>query len=123
MARAMTRGSLVLAALPLAALACAKDPDRGPVIGTGGAPAFDSGLPQSFRWTSTGPLITAKQDATHPIVSVKDPSVVFVDGRWHVFATTANTGGNWSVVYLTFTDWAQADAAPLVYLDNNPPGL
>jgi hypothetical protein len=123
MARAMTRRSLVLAALPLAALACAKDPDRGPVIGTGGAPAIDSGLPQSFRWTSTGPLITAKQDATHPIVSVKDPSVVFVDGRWHVFATTANTGGNWSVVYLSFTDWAQADAAPLFYLDNNPPGL
>ena len=46
-----------------------------------------------------------------------------VDGRWHVFATTANTAGAWSIVYLTFTDWAQADAAPLHYLDNNPPGL
>ena len=84
---------------------------------------MDSGLPSSFRWTSTGPLITAKQDATHPIVSVKDPSVVFVDGRWHVFATTANTAGSWSIVYLTFTDWSQADAAPLYYLDNSPPGL
>jgi Glycosyl hydrolase family 62 len=107
----------------LLALACAKDPNYGATTGTGGAPPVDSGLPASFKWTSTGPLITAKQDATHPIVSVKDPSVVFADGRWHVFATTADTSGNWSIVYLSFTDWAQADAAPLFYLDNSPPGL
>src|SRR5262245_16182612 len=127
-----------VAIVALAALACAKDPDYGHTTGTagtsgmtgiGGAPAVDSGLPTSFRWTSPGPLITAKQDATHPIVSVKDPSVIYVDGRWHLFATTAsrapspNTPGAWSIVYLTFTDWSQADAAPLVYLDNNPPGL
>ena len=107
----------------LIAISCAKDPDHGATTGTGGAPPFDTGLPASFKWTSPGPLITAKQDATHPIVSVKDPTVVEVDGRWHVFATTANTAGAWSIVYLTFTDWAQADAAPLHYLDNNPPGL
>jgi len=112
----------------LAAPSCAKDPVYGATgtAGTGGTTgtvAVDAGLPSSFRWTSTGPLITAKQDATHPIVSVKDPSVVFVDGRWHVFATTASTAGSWSVVYLTFTDWSQADAAPLYYLDNSPPGL
>jgi endo-1,4-beta-xylanase len=105
----------------LIAISCAKDPNYGGGQGTG--PSFDTGLPTSFTWTSSGPLITAKQDATHPIVSVKDPSVVYADGRWHVFATTANTAGNWSVVYLTFTDWAQADAAPLYYLDHNPPGL
>jgi hypothetical protein len=108
------------------AISCAKDPNYGPTTGTGGtggAPPLDTGLPASFKWTSPGPLITAKQDATHPIVSVKDPTVVQVDGRWHVFATTANTAGAWSIVYLTFTDWAQADAAPLYYLDNNPPGL
>jgi len=105
------------------AAACAKDPNYGPTTGAGGAPPIDTGLPTSFKWTSPGPLITAKQDATHPIVSVKDPSVVFVDGQWHVFATTADTAGSWSIVYLTFTDWAQADAAPLYYLDNTPPGL
>ena len=79
-------------ALTLALAACAKDPNYGATPagtggtgGTSGAPPIDSGLPSSFKWTSTGPLITAKQDAKHPIVSVKDPSVVFVDGRWHVF--------------------------------------
>jgi len=114
---------LAIATLALAAFDCAKDPNYGSTTGTGGAPPIDVGLPTSFKWTSSAPLITAKQDMTHPIVSVKDPSVVFVDGRWHVFATTANTAGNWSIVYVTFTDWAQADAAPLYYLDNNPPGL
>jgi hypothetical protein len=120
----MTQAILTLALAPaLAVAACAKDPPTGPSAGTGGAPPFDTGLPASFKWTSPGPLITAKQDATHPIVSLKDPSVVYFGGRWHVFATTANTAGTWSIVYLSFTDWSQADAAPLTYLDNNPPGL
>ena len=119
---------LAVAMLGAAAISCAQDPDRGmTTMGAGGAgggaPPVDSGLPSSFKWTSSPALITAKPDATHPIVSVKDPTIVNVDGRWHVFATTANTAGNWSIVYLTFTDWAQADAAPLTYLDKNPPGL
>jgi len=120
----MNLARTALLSLVAVACGCAKDPNYGPTItGTGGAPPIETGLPTSFKWTSPGPLITAKQDATHPIVSVKDPTVVEVDGRWHVFATTANTAGAWSIVYLTFTDWAQADAAPLHYLDNNPPGL
>ena len=93
---------LTIATLALAAFACAKDPNYGPSTGTGGAPPFDSGLPASFKWTSTGPLITAKQDTKHPIVSVKDPSVVYVDGRWHVFTTTANTSDAWSLVYRAY---------------------
>jgi hypothetical protein len=129
MFRPTTTHAIARLALALSFAACAKMPDYGATPGgggtggAGGAPAIDSGLPTSFRWTSSGPLITAKQDAKHPIVSVKDPTVVFVDGRWHVFATTANTAGAWSVVYLTFTDWSQADAAPLTYLDDSPPGL
>jgi hypothetical protein len=122
----LVRHAAVLSSTALLALSCAKDPSYGPTTGrggAGGAPLFDTGLPASFRWTSPGPLISAKQDATHPIVAVKDPTVVQVDGRWHVFATTADTAGAWSIVYLTFTDWAEADAAPLYYLDNNPPGL
>src|SRR3954466_5446758 len=114
---------LSVATVTLAVVACAQDPHYGATTGTGGAPSLETGLPSSFRWSSTGPLIAAQQDATHPIVSVKDPTVVFVDGRWHVFATTANTSASWSIVYLTFTDWAQAAAAPLTYLDNSPPGL
>jgi len=123
MSLSTTRVTVSALTFALSALSCAKDPNYGPATGTGGGPAFDTGLPASFKWSSSGPLIAAKQDATHPIVSVKDPSVVFVDGRWHVFATTANTAGSWSIVYLSFTDWSQAADAPLFYLDNSPPGL
>ena len=108
----------------LIAISCATDPNYGPTTGTKGRRA-------AVRHRAAGVVQVdiarsadhAKQDATYPIVSVKYPTVVQVDGRWHVFATTANTAGAWSIVYLTFTDWAQADAAPLHYLDNNPPGL
>jgi endo-1,4-beta-xylanase len=88
-----------------------------------GAPATagDHGrLPEEFRWVSTGPLIGPKPDATHPIVSIKDPTVVRHGGKWHVFATTANTSGNWSLVYLNFRNWSEAADAPHHYLDQNP---
>jgi hypothetical protein len=82
--------------------------------------AADSGLPASFAWTSSGALVGPKPDADHPIVSIKDPSIVRHQGRWHVYATTANTAGNWSLAYINFADWPQAAAAPQYFLDQNP---
>ncbi|MGP4043994.1 non-reducing end alpha-L-arabinofuranosidase family hydrolase [Streptomyces sp. 2A115] len=87
------------------------------------APASDSAaapLPSSFQWSSTGQLIAPKPDATHPVVSVKDPSVIQAGGKWHVYMTTANTSGAWSMAYTSFTDWSQASSAPITYLDTNP---
>jgi endo-1,4-beta-xylanase len=77
-------------------------------------------LPGSFTWSSTGPLIAPKPDAGHPIVSVKDPTVFRHKNRWHVYATTADTAGRWSLAYTSFTDWSQAAAAPQTFLDANP---
>jgi hypothetical protein len=73
-----------------------------------------------LRWVSTAPLMSAVPDVTHPLVSIKDPSVVFFKDRWHVYATTADTAGAWSMVYLSFADWAEAAAAQPYYLDANP---
>ncbi|GAB2753257.1 non-reducing end alpha-L-arabinofuranosidase family hydrolase [Streptomyces bullii] len=81
-----------------------------------------AGLPSSFRWRSSGPLIGPKSDATHSIRAVKDPSVVYHDGRYHVFATTTNNSGAYSMVYLNFTDWSQANAAQHHYLDQTAIG-
>jgi endo-1,4-beta-xylanase len=66
-------------------------------------------------------LISPKSDSTHTIAGIKDPSVVFANGRWHVFASVANASG-YSLVYLNFTDWSQASAAPHVYLDRTAIG-
>nr|5B6S_A Chain A, Glycosyl hydrolase family 62 protein [Coprinopsis cinerea okayama7\ len=77
-------------------------------------------LPSSFRWSSSGPLIGPKSDSRR-IQGIKDPSVVYHDGRWHVFASTAKTEG-YNLVYISFTDWAQAGSASFYYLDQAPLG-
>jgi len=73
-----------------------------------------------LRWTSSGALIAPVSDDTHKLVSVKDPTVVRYGGKWHVYATTANNRGHWSMVYLSFKDWADAAKAKPYYVDANP---
>jgi len=76
--------------------------------------------PSSFSWTSTDPIVSPVADAGHPIVSVKDPTVVRFNGKWHVFATTADRNGCWSMVYLNFRRWDEAGQAEPYYIDRNP---
>lgn len=47
--------------------------------------------------------------------------MVNYNGRWHVFASTAQSSG-YSLVYFNFTDWSQAGAASFYYLDQSPIG-
>jgi hypothetical protein len=83
-------------------------------------PVGSQALPTAYNWDSSGILISPKPDAAHNIVSVKDPTVVRHGNEWLVYMTTANTAGNWSLAYTHFSDWSQAAAAPLTFLDNNP---
>ena len=84
-----------------------------------GADAWETG---QFHWRSSGPLIDvqAGRTASDPHVAFKDPSVVFHDGRWHVFGTLRQRSGAVCMQYLNFTAWDQANAAPrhaLVFTD------
>ncbi|MGK4008977.1 non-reducing end alpha-L-arabinofuranosidase family hydrolase [Sorangium sp. So ce1036] len=88
--------------------------------GSGGSGGGGCGLPTTFRWQSSGVLVSPKSDATHSIVSIKDPTVVFHDERWNIYATTANTAGNWQMAHMSFTDWSQAASAPHYYMDRTP---
>jgi endo-1,4-beta-xylanase len=76
------------------------------------------GLPDSFAWTSSAPVIVPRSDATHALVAVKDPTVVRYKDRWHVFASSVARGGIYGMVYTSFADWSDAPAAPLYYMDN-----
>ena len=59
------------------------------------------------------------QPTTSP--RIKDPTVVYYNGRWHVYATVFNiTSTFYNMVYLNFTDFAQADSAPQYYMDQTP---
>lgn len=77
-------------------------------------------LPSSFQWTSSGPLVGAKNDG-RGVSGIKDPSIVYYDGKYHVFASTAQQSG-YNLVYFSFTDFSQANNAQFYYLDQTPIG-
>ncbi|MFF4800465.1 non-reducing end alpha-L-arabinofuranosidase family hydrolase [Streptomyces sp. NPDC001351] len=93
----------------------------------GGTPAATRGaakaaaLPSRYSWSSSGPLIAPKPDASHTIAGIKDPTVVFYNGKYHVFASVAGSSG-YSLVYLNFSDWSQAGSATHHYLDRTAIG-
>ncbi len=66
-----------------------------------------------FGWKASAPLIDvgAGKEAPDPVISIKDPTVVFYEGRWHVFATVRMKSGKVDIEYLNFTDWAEANKA------------
>lgn len=66
----------------------------------------------TFEWRASRPLVAPAQTPGEHRFSVKDPSIVFHDGRWHVFVTVRGRDRSHSVEYLSFTSWDQADSAP-----------
>ncbi|SCL72127.1 Glycosyl hydrolase family 62 [Micromonospora chersina] len=82
--------------------------------------SWTGSLPSSFRWSSSGALIGPKNDG-RGIAGIKDPSVVYYNGRYHLFASTAKSSG-YNLVYTSFADWSQAGSAPFTYLDQTPIG-
>jgi hypothetical protein len=72
-------------------------------------------LPTSFQWSSSPAYIYPKSDSEN-LAGIKDPSIVEVDGTYHVFASTAKSSG-YNLVYLSFTDFSQAESATFHYLD------
>ncbi len=91
--------------------------DKGPSAPSDGERCT---IPTNFSWTSSEVLISPVSDADHDLVSIKDPTVVHFDGRWHVFATTANTDEEWSLAYLNFEEWEDAARADMIYMDATP---
>lgn len=74
----------------------------------------------SFKWTSSAPLIAPRTDQAG-LYGLKDPSIVRVDGKYHVFMTTAGEKG-WGVAYTSFRDWADAGKSPVVPLEKSAMG-
>jgi hypothetical protein len=67
-----------------------------------------------FRWQAGGPLIDveAQRAAADPHVALKDPTIVFHEGRWHLFGTLRKKSGTVCMQYLSFTNWVEANAVP-----------
>ena len=74
-------------------------------------------FPTEFEWSASDPLIVPKSDDEHELVAVKDPTMVWYNDSWHVFASSVSTTGAYNIIYTTFTDWAEASSAPFYYMD------
>jgi len=66
----------------------------------------------AFRWTAGRPLVAPVQTPGEHRYSVKDPSIVFHGGRWHLFVTVRGRERSHSIEYLSFASWDEADSAP-----------
>lgn len=83
------------------------------------APKFPLDTP--LKWKSSGILVSPISDENHKIVSVKDPTIVHYNDKWHIYATAySNSARTWSMVYLNFRDFSDAPNAKLHYIDVNP---
>jgi hypothetical protein len=89
----------------------------GHVVTHDSAVTRETNLPSSFNWTSSDILISPKNDG-RGVAGVKDPSIIYYKGTYHVFASTAQSAG-YSMIYLNFTDYAEASSAPFFYLDQS----
>ena len=70
-------------------------------------------------WEYSAPLIAPEKRSTLPSRAQKDPTVVFHDGRWHVFMTVKLPGRS-AIEYCSFADWADADKSKRTILDISP---
>jgi endo-1,4-beta-xylanase len=78
------------------------------------------GVPSSFSWSSSGVLLGPQSDATHNLTAIKDPSVIYFDGKWQVFVSTVTAAGTYNLAYLTFPDWDHTADATFYYMDQTP---
>jgi len=75
-------------------------------------PAF----PLPRQWEYSAPLIGPERRKTNPSHAQKDPTLVFHEGKWHVFMTVKLPGRS-AIEYCSFDDWEQADASERTILE------
>jgi hypothetical protein len=73
------------------------------------APAAD-GLKLPAMWEFSQPLIAPEPRQDEPSRAQKDPTVVFHEGKWHVFMTVKLPSRS-AIEYCSFRDWKDANAA------------
>jgi len=68
-------------------------------------------LQGNFYWTVGAPLISPAERLSDPCYSVKDPTIVRFENRWHLFSTIRSEKRSHQIEYLSFADWPRANAA------------
>ncbi len=65
-----------------------------------------------FAWKSSPPLVSPDRKSADPATSVKDPSIIRENDRWHLFCTLRLDSGKVDIEYRNFADWQDAEKAP-----------
>jgi len=68
------------------------------------------------QWEYTAPLIAPEKRDREPSRAQKDPTIVFHDGRWHVFMTV-KLPDRTAIEYCSFDRWENADASKRTLLN------
>jgi hypothetical protein len=92
--------------LPLTAAAADFDPQS-----LAPANVLSNFLAGRFQWDVSDPLVAPARRPDDPCFSMKDPTVVFHEGRWHLFCTIRSQKRTHQIEYLNFADWKDADRA------------
>ncbi len=84
--------------------------------GTGGGdPGETCPLPDSFAWSSSGPLAQPREGW----VSLKDFTAVVHEDEYIVYMTNHDTGTSWGAAMFTFGDWAEISTASQQPMDRS----
>ena len=68
-------------------------------------------LAGTFNWKVSEPLVAPIERPDDPCHSIKDPSIVFYQGQWHLFCSIRSQKRSHQIEYLSFSDWKDANAA------------
>lgn len=79
---------------------------------------FGADLTGALHWRSSPP-IQAPAARADRCFSVKDPTVVRFENRWHLFTTIRSEQRTHQIEYSSFSDWPDADQAPRHVLSFN----
>ena len=77
-------------------------------------------LPDRFHWQLSAPLVEPLDRPGDPCFSVKDPTVVYADGSWHLFCTVRSKVRTHQIEYITFGSWENTENAQRTFLTCRP---
>jgi hypothetical protein len=73
-----------------------------------------------FQWRVSRPLVEPVQRPGDTCYSVKDPSIVYYQGQWHLFCSVRGKNRSHQIEYLRFRDWEDVGRASRHLLTMHP---
>lgn len=75
---------------------------------------------KDFAWSYDPAVLAARSVEGVEFISVKDPSIVRHADKWHLFCTVRGPQRSHAIVYLSFSDFSEANVAERHLLSCHP---